>query len=432
MHRDRTTASGVARRPSLSYADVPSGFLQFRIQNLELRANASTYSRSSPFNSSFVKPEADFDDPNNRELDRRAWIDLRDHFDLSQIARLSARAYGDSFYYRRQVEYSAATNCLFSAVQTCRQDALGLSQWAGLELQTSLDWRRNGSVVTLLGIDGRLRHVAAQTDSLDAATGRYLVSSEGVIQQTDRVLGAYVQQTFSPGHEINFNAGGRFDYDERFGQRLSPRLAAVVPLWVGASLKAIYSEAFRAPTREESYGSSPSQIPASNLKPETVRSIEADAQPEAWIAQAHGGRVPILVEGLGRAPRPDAKRAFQAQRLGQLGLAQQLATQYRNVSSIDDYGLNAGYEGSFLQGKLRYAVNVTEAVARRPDGRGQDLPLVVAPQFFGNARLAYTFDAPLPTFALAGRYAAQRPADRAFDNALQCARLRSRAKASCA
>jgi hypothetical protein len=42
-----------------------------------------------------------------------------------------------------------------------------------------------------------------------------------------------------------------------------------------------------------------------------------------------------------------------------------------------------------------------------------DSPLVVAPQLFGNARIAYDLGGNLPTVALAGHYQGRRPADRA-------------------
>jgi hypothetical protein len=89
-------------------------------------------------------------------------------------------------------------------------------------------------------------------------------------------------------------------------------------------------------------------------------------------------------------------------------------TQYRNVSAIDNYGFNAGYEAT-LGGRFRYGLNGTGAIARRVDAGTADSPLVVAPQLFGNARIAYDLGEKLPTVALAAYYQGRRPADRAFD-----------------
>src|SRR5262249_27540625 len=110
---------------------------------------------------------------------------------------------------------------------------------------------------------------------------------------------------------------------------------------------------------------------------------------------------------------------IDAQRRGLLDVitGNHITTQYRNVSSIDNYGFNAGYDGSFAEGRLRYAANVTGAIARRNDPDVGSAPLTVAPQFFGNLRLSYAPGGNLPTFAVAGHYLGPRPADRtsAFD-----------------
>src|SRR5262249_14034519 len=88
-------------------------------------------------------------------------------------------------------------------------------------------------------------------------------------------------------------------------------------------------------------------------------------------------------------------------------------TQYRNVSSIDNYGLNAGYDGSLGEGQFHYAVNVTGAVARRQEPDLPGTPLTVAPQFFGNARVSYALPGRLPTLALAAHSWGNAPTDRA-------------------
>jgi hypothetical protein len=65
---------------------------------------------------------------------------------------------------------------------------------------------------------------------------------------------------------------------------------------------------------------------------------------------------------------------------------------------------------------LHYGANVTGAIARRVvPGTGTGQPLVVAPQFLGNARVAYDFDHGLPTLGLAAQFSGARIADRAYD-----------------
>src|SRR6185503_13171315 len=97
-----------------------------------------------------------------------------------------------------------------------------------------------------------LRYVASQVDVLDAASGRPLASTDSVLRVHDKVFGAYLQQTWSPTLWLSLNAGARLDVDQRFGSRISPRFAASLPVWQGGTLKGIYSEAFRAPSWQES------------------------------------------------------------------------------------------------------------------------------------------------------------------------------------
>jgi hypothetical protein len=90
--------------------------------------------------------------------------------------------------------------------------------------------------------------------------------------------------------------------------------------------------------------------------------------------------------------------------------------EYKNISSIDNFGFNAGWEGAAAARRLHYGTNVTGAIARRVvPGRDTGQPIVVAPQFFGNARIAYDFEGGLPTLGLAAHFFGNRIADRAFD-----------------
>jgi hypothetical protein len=99
-------------------------------------------------------------------------------------------------------------------------------------------------------------------------------------------------------------------------------------------------------------------------------------------------------------------------------LAAGLSEAYRreNLGRIQNYGYNAAYEGAALKGRLRFGLNMTAARTRidEGDGTGQQ-PLAVAPQAFGNARVAYDLSGSLPTLAVAARFMGRRPADRVYD-----------------
>jgi hypothetical protein len=85
------------------------------------------------------------------------------------------------------------------------------------------------------------------------------------------------------------------------------------------------------------------------------------------------------------------------------------AFQVRNVSRITSYGIDFGYRGTLISGRLAYAVGITEAFARREEPGMAPERLAVMPHTFGNARIAYDLSGGLPTLALAARYAPRRP-----------------------
>jgi len=396
------------------YASVPSGMLTFKLKGLEVNVHASAYKRASPFNHLFAPIDSDFDDPNNYELDRSLWIDVKQRIDLSPIVQLNARLYGDTFDYQRFISNSARAACVYPGVATCRRATLGESRWGGLELQTSFDWLKDSSFVTLTGVDGRVRHVASLLDTYDANTGALTDSTSSYLRQNDAILGGYLQQTWQPMRTWSINGGGRLDLDPKYAARLSPRVAISAQLWRGGTAKAIYSEAFRTPSWHESDWSSTTQIVANRLQPESVRSVEA------LLDQSLGSH--HLMFGVFRSWWSDLVELHVlnldeinlAASRGQLLIDAYNATQYRNVASIDNYGFNAGYDGSLAEGRLRYAVNVTGSIARRNSSEEGSHPLGVAPQFFGNARLSYALPAGWPVVAIASQFVNTRPADRAF------------------
>ena len=393
-----------------NFTRVPSGLLSFRLGELSLEVHASQYARGMPFNAGFITPEANFDDPNNMATDRSIWGDLRHRWVVSAVMEVRSRLYADSFDYNRQAETSElGPQCLFNDT-TCRKRQFGASRWIGLEEQASFDWLKDASLVTLLGIDGRARWILAQEDTLNAQTGDPLAPTQGALRSDDRVFAAYVQQTWQPSTWLGFNAGARYDYDQRFGDRVSPRIAASVQPWSGGTFKAIYSEAFRAPSWEESSVAVENQIPAGHLSPETVREIEIAVDQRLGSHRLLFGVFRSWWSDMVQLETLSTAQLNAAQNAGLLPFTTSSATQYQNVSSIDDLGFNAGWEGALSQSRLRYALNVTGTYARISGGTAQS-PLSVAPPVFGNARIAYAFGGELPTLAVAGRYLASRPAN---------------------
>ena len=394
---------------------VPAAYGQFTLGHFELDLRAASYTRATPYINSINQFQGDFNDPDNQERDRWLSLDLRHHRSLSSAVDLRSRLYADVYDYGQRLRSSAAEDCEAGQTNGCLRKTLGLSRWAGLEEQANIDWRHDGSLVTLFGADGRIRYDGSQLDIRDIDTGASS-GSLGRVRRTEGSLGVYLQQTIRPASRVDLNLGARFDGDQRFGTHLSPRVALAVRPWAGGTLKAIYSEAFRAPTLYEvSYLDPGSEIAAPDLSPETVRSVEGMIT-QRW------GRDRILLgafrswwRGLVVLTQLSADELAAAIARNQLLPGTTSATQYRNVSDISDIGADGSYEGTRLSGRLRFGANVTIAQARRTEPGGDSVDLTVTPKVFGNARVSMALPGQLPVVGLVMLFFGDRLADRAHD-----------------
>ncbi len=403
---DRRYPAGVwgGRGDDAYYVDEPAAYLRLRLGQVEVNARAAFYKRSEPTNS------GNFDDPESYEVDRWLSLDLKHTILASAAVRVSTRLYGDLYDYVQYWASTGAEDCIDDQNYGCMWRLEGSTQSAGLEPQVSLDWLEDGRFVTLLGVDGRVKHIDSKVDYIDYITARS-PGPIGAYSPTETALAAYAQQTLRPWSFVAINAGARLDVDDRFGSHGSPRAALTFMPYPGGSIKAIYSEAFRAPAAFDIYYYDPTtQLPGGKrLDPEVVRSYEGTLEQRFGTQTLELGvfytRWNDLLAGYELTDDEIAAK-IASEELAATTLS---AVQMRNVWRIENYGLNAGYRGSLLSGRLRYGAGLTEAHARREDPGQPSSLLVVAPSLFGNARVSYDFGGPLPTVALAARWVGRRP-----------------------
>lgn len=374
---------------------VPTLYTRLEWGGFALMMRTASYGRRTPYVNSFNQVRGDFDDPRSGERD--SWIS----FDLQHRARFGhwstlAHGYFDNYTFDQQMYEADGSQCAFPVVGTCLTTARGRSRWFGVAAQATYDWLGDGALTTMLGVDGRVRHISNATSSIALETGQ-LAGTLGDHEATELAYAAYGQQRWSPLSRLHLNAGARFDHDPRGGDRLSPRAAISVTPWSGGTLKAIYSEAFRAPSFYEKYYSDGLQRPALSLEPEVVRSAEAS------IEQRFGRHRVVM----------GVFRSWWSNLIA-LKVVDDETMEYANQARIENWGYNARADGTL--GGVAYGLSLTGAHTRRDDGDGvAEHLLPVAPQVFGNARLAYDLPGALPTVALATTFVAARPADRAFD-----------------
>jgi len=190
-------------------------------------------------------------------------------------------------------------------------------------------------------------------------------------------------------------------------------LAIGYDVWEGGTLKASYAGAFRAPSWDEANNATARRILADGLRPEKVKSLELSMNQRVGTHRLLIGGFYSKWTDLVELATLTEQETIDAIRNGDTSVPFTPGvhlTQYRNTTAVNNYGLNTGVEGAFASGHLLYGASVTAAIAeRRIDERSSRLP--VAPQLFGNARLAFVLTDPLPTVGLGVRFIGPRPAD---------------------
>jgi outer membrane receptor protein involved in Fe transport len=394
---------------SAYFTQAPSAQLRLRSGDFEINVFGNTYRRGIPYSSSFDNVE--FDDAQSSELDRSLRIDVKHQATLSAVAQLTSRVYADSFDYQRRLDVDAYTGCLRGDLRVCQYYDAGVARWAGVEERLALNWFRDQSFVTTLGVDARERSVGTKEDVVDDVTGKPIEPTAGRISENGLLVSPYAQQTYSPASWVDFNAGARLDVDDRFSPVLSPRGAVSVRPFEKTTLKVIYSQAFRTPTWSETSIADFEVAPSPGLQPEVVRSVEGSIE-QKFATQR-------LLFGVFRTWWTNLIESgpISAAELQQLQAAHIEPTivpnlqQSENIASIDNFGWNGGWEGSLAERRLRYGLNVTGAFTRLNQS-GQSGPPAVAPQIFGNARISYAAGGLWPTPALAAFAMGPRPDDR--------------------
>jgi outer membrane cobalamin receptor len=421
-HAEPGVWGGVVR--NAYFTEVPTAYGRLAIGDFEMFGRVGMYRRGTPYLDSIVSDAGDFDDPRSFERDRFANVELRHRASVSASLQVRSRLYADVDEYAWQNVTSAEADCPGTMASGCRRNLVGTGRALGGEVNGSFDWFQTGRFVTLLGVDAKLRDVRSSQEIRDNATGRISGAGGQYGSHTDGTFAVYLEQSANPLPWLTLNAGVRADHDPRFGGRFSPRGAVGVTPWQNGQIKAVYSEAFRAPSAYELEYYDPSDvIAAPHLRPETVRSVELSVEQRFWTQHFLFGvfrtswNDMVLQELVSDAERNAAIAS------GQLSPDATDAYQYRNVATIENYGWNASWDGSALEGSLHYGMNLTEAFSRQNDplsteacgAPSHSCPLTVGPSLFGNARIAYDLPNALPTIGVAAQAQARRPADRAFD-----------------
>jgi outer membrane receptor for ferrienterochelin and colicins len=202
--------------------------------------------------------ETNFNDPDNRTIDTRAFVDARYNRELSDRTKMQVRAYYDAYRFRGSYPYGGAKS---PDRNVEINDAI--ADWIGLEATLAHKIGRDRLVVGTsaeynLRIDQRNYYVGS-APTLNDHRVPWLVSAFGE-----------AEINLTP--KFTVNAGGRIDRYNKFDPAVSPRIALMFFPASHTSLKYIFGHAFRVPDAYDQYYVDQADIAAPNLKPETVDS----------------------------------------------------------------------------------------------------------------------------------------------------------------
>lgn len=396
------------------YTRVPAAYGRLFIGDWTVSARAAMYKRSAPYLDAIVQDTGNFDDPDNHETDRWINLDVSRRFALSVKSSLEAKVYADFYDYHWYNRSDAAEDCVDGQLLGCDRLLVGKTRVIGAEIQGTHDWDAARKNSTLAGVDARLRHVDSVTTLQDHLTpDRISVAAFG---EDNVAAAAYLQHTARLVDPLSLNAGVRGDFDPRFGAAVSPRAALVYAPWKDAAIKGIYSQAFRAPSAyERGYSDPNSDIANPDLEAETVRSVETSFEQRFGYHRIFFGAFRSWWSDMVAIETLDQAEIDSQVAAGKLEPGTAEAYQYRNLSRIDNWGMNAAYDGALLRNSLRYGLTVTSAFTRQERAGSEPLVPTVGPQVFGNARVAYSLGETLPTVALALQYQGRRLVDEFYE-----------------
>ena len=400
------------------YAQIASGYSRLVAGPFEAAIHLVSSRISQPHLRRDQGFDMDFDDPDSAKVRHEGGLELKWRHDLSAFAAMQLRLYGDVTSETSRSHDHPFTGCIDAiSIPLCERGESGFAQSLGSELQGTFDWMGTGTMSTTIGGDARVRHVGYQNGVKDLDAGKEIRFSD--LDRKGALGAVYVQQVFLPAQFLTVNAGARLDTDSDVGSRLVPRAAVIGEPWAGGSVKAIYSEAFRAPSvDEQSFRNHNSALQARGLKPESVRSLEAVLQERFGTQRIAFGVfrswwtdtiVRRELHSLPGQPLDEARMLIDdARRAGLLSPEVQFASQYQNVARIENFGFNGAYDGTLANGHLAYAFNLTASYARLHTTAGPRR-VTLSPTMFGNAQVSYDLSgSALKTVALAAHFSDRR------------------------
>lgn len=141
------------------------------------------------------------------------------------------------------------------------------------ELQLDYDlWEDNVVTIGFVGESIKQYNLGFKGgDHPDNLSAYPLFNKEGA---TRKILAVYLQDIWKPAESVKITGGMRYDHYSDFGDTLNPRIGLTWKFSSGLYAKALYGQAFRAPSFIELYDDSMNSVGNLNLDPEKIQTTE--------------------------------------------------------------------------------------------------------------------------------------------------------------
>jgi outer membrane receptor protein involved in Fe transport len=206
-------------------------------------------------------------DDRNTLQNRTCFAQLALTRDLSRTFGVDARAAYDRFEYWDTLIYPAPP----TSFGTFKD--YGLDSWFSGGARGT--WRPASGTRLMAGATVEAHDTIQHSYSLDLPENPVTGVGVGVISKNFVTLTTYLLAQQAVADSLTLHAGLTFHENDIFGHRFTPKLAAVWHPTHADTLKAIWSNGFRAPTAAEAFFEDGSSYLANpSLRSETVRSLE--------------------------------------------------------------------------------------------------------------------------------------------------------------
>ncbi|MFM2296014.1 MAG: hypothetical protein RLZZ350_2427 [Verrucomicrobiota bacterium] len=215
----------------------------------------------------------DFNNHDFKTTDQRALFDVKYHHTIRDNTEVNAKTYFDHYDFVGD----------YPTLGVITRDKATADAWGG-ELQIA---HHLGQHTFSAGVELR-KYFSQNQDTFTVNPYNSVFDNP----QSELVVGGFAQANLQLCRQVTLDAGGRFDYFERFGDSLNPRLALIYQPVEATTFKALYGTAFRAPNAYELYYCGTGFDPAKRkLQPEKITTYEGvwEQQVTKWLRFSTSG-----------------------------------------------------------------------------------------------------------------------------------------------